>query len=142
MDGGEGAKSMKTFSGFQRSLMPENHGNAGMIGIGHRNRQRNQSRPRLNMSHCYSNIPAPDVDDRRAATVVTGIHAEKIFLLEISFQRHNPVWPFLVRTALVRPERWRAAIVLRVVIALRVSSVYALLVQLLMASLVVPVLVY
>src|SRR5947208_884594 len=123
MDGGKGAKSMKTFARFQRRLMPENHGNAGMIGIWHRHRQRNQSRPRLNVSDCYSNIPAPDVDDRGAATVVTGIHAEKIFLLEISSQRHDPVWPFLVRTALVRPERGPVAIALRVVITVRAQLV-------------------
>src|SRR5215469_16280524 len=45
MDGREGTKSMKTLSRFQRRLMPENHGNAGMIGIWHRHRQRNQSWP-------------------------------------------------------------------------------------------------
>src|SRR5271165_7653915 len=51
-----------------------------------------------------SNIAAPDIDDRRSAPIVAGIHAEKIFLMEVGAERQNPVGPFFVRAALVGPE--------------------------------------
>src|ERR1039458_8145059 len=51
-----------------------------------------------------SNIVAPDIDDRRAAAVVAGIHAEKIFLPEVGVERQNPVGPFFVGAALIGPE--------------------------------------
>src|SRR5450631_2139549 len=94
--------------------MPIVHGDLGMTRIRHRDGQRNQPGPHVYVSHCDANIAAPDVDDRRAAAIVAGVHAEKIFLSEFGMQRYNPIWPFLIGTALVRPEGWRAAIVQRV----------------------------
>ena len=58
----------------------------------------------LDMADGNSNIAAPDIDDRRAAPVIAGIHAEKVFLLEVGMERQHPVGPFLVRTALIGPE--------------------------------------
>src|ERR1039457_6313874 len=94
--------------------MPIVHGDLDMTRIRHRHRQRNQPGPHVYVSHCDANIAAPDVDDRRAAAVVAGVHAEKILLSEFDMQRYKPVWTFLIGTALVRPEGWRAAIVQRV----------------------------
>src|SRR5579863_4323191 len=78
-----------------------------MRGIGHGYWQGNQLRPRLDVSHSYSNVTPPDVDNRRAAAIVVGIHALIILLLKIGLKRQNPVGTLLVGATLVRPESWR-----------------------------------
>src|ERR1700730_236150 len=84
-----------------------------MRGIRHGYGERNQLRPRLDVSHRHSNVTPPDVDNRRAAAIVAGVHALIIFLLKIGVQRHDPVETFLVGATLVRPESWRAHTALR-----------------------------
>src|SRR5580692_2661836 len=85
-----------------------------MRGIRHRYGERNQLRPRFDVSHSHSNVTPPDVDNRCTATVVAGIHALIILLLKIGVQRYDPVGAFLVGATLVRPESWRAHTALRV----------------------------
>src|SRR3954463_14781932 len=82
--------------------------------IGHRHRQGNQLGAKLDMSHSDSDITTPDVDDRRATAVVTGIHALIILLLKFCMEGKNPVGTFLVGTALVGPESRRTCTALRV----------------------------
>ena len=60
------------------------------------------------MSHSYSYVPPPDIDYRRAAAIVAGVHALIIFLAKIGVKRYDPVGTFLVGATLVRPECWRA----------------------------------
>src|SRR5450631_4838770 len=88
--------------------MAVSYSDLGMSGIWHGYGQRDQFRPRFDVSHCNANIPAPHIDDRRAAPIVARIHAEKILLPKVGMQRHDPVRTFFVRTTLVRPERRRA----------------------------------
>src|ERR1700733_2268102 len=66
------------------------------------------------MSHSHANVAPPDIKNRRAATVVAGVHTLIILLPKISAQRYHPVGAFLVRAGLVRPESWRAHIILGV----------------------------
>src|SRR6266576_622447 len=85
-----------------------------MCSIGHGDGEGNQLRPRLDVSYSNSNVTPPDVDNRRSATIIIGIHALIIFLLKISVQRQDPVGTFLVGATLIRPESRRAHIGLRV----------------------------
>src|ERR1035437_7454247 len=66
------------------------------------------------MSHSNSNVTPPDGDNRRAATIVAGVHALIILLPKIGVQWYDPVGAFFIGTALVRPESWRAHTALRV----------------------------
>src|SRR5437660_12912404 len=81
-----------------------------MYRIVHEDVEGNQLRPRLDVSYGNSNVTPPDVDNRRAATIIIGIHALIIFLLKISVQRQDPVGTFLVGATLIRPESRRAHI--------------------------------
>src|SRR5579863_6060515 len=85
-----------------------------MCSIGHGYGQGNQLWPRLNVSHGNSYVTPPDVDDRRAAAIIVGIHALIIFLLKTGVQRQDPVGTFFIGAALVRPESWQACTGLRV----------------------------
>src|SRR5215831_6602854 len=85
-----------------------------MCGIGHGYGKGNQFRPSLDVSYSNSNVAPPDVDDRRTAAIVVGIHALIIVLLKIGVQWQDPVGTFLVGAALIRPESRRAHIGLRV----------------------------
>ncbi len=85
-----------------------------MCSIGHGYGEGNQLRPRLDVSYSNSNVTPPDVDNRRAAAIIFGIHALIIFLLKISVQRQDPVGTFLVGATLIRPESRRAHIGLRI----------------------------
>src|SRR5437764_7605702 len=82
--------------------------------IGHRHGQGNQLGPKLDMSHSDSDIMTPDIDNRRATAVVTGIHALIILPLKFCMDGKNPIGTFLVRTALVGPESRRTCTALRV----------------------------
>src|ERR1017187_3466881 len=85
-----------------------------MCSVGHGYGEGNQLWSRLDVSHSHSDVTPPDVDDRRTAAIVAGIHALIIFLLKIRVQRQDPVGTFLVGATLVRPESWRAHTALRV----------------------------
>src|SRR5580704_979910 len=85
-----------------------------MRGTRHGYGERNQFRPRFDMSHSHSDVTPPDVDNRCTATVVAGIHALIILLSKIGIQGYDPVGTFLVGATLVRPESWRAHAALRV----------------------------
>ena len=114
VDGNESAKRMKAFAGAERDSLGEAHGNLGVRGIRHGYGQGNQLRPGFDMSHSNSNVTPPDVDNRRAATIIAGVHALIILLLKIGVQRYDPVGAFFIGAALVRPESWRAHSALRV----------------------------
>src|SRR5438552_13500028 len=75
MDGDEGAKGMKIFAGAQCDIFGEAYRDGGMCSIGHGYGEGNQLRPRLDVSYSNSNVTPPDVDSRRAAAIIVGIHA-------------------------------------------------------------------
>src|SRR6267143_5810908 len=83
VDRDEGAKRVKTFTRAERDSFGEAYGNPGMCGIGHGYGEGNQLRPRLDVSHSHSNVTPPNIDNRRTATIVAGVHALIIFLLKI-----------------------------------------------------------
>src|ERR1700728_3830349 len=102
VDGDEGAKRMKAFAGDEGDSFGEADRNPGVRRIRHGYGQGNQLRPRLDGSPSNSNVPPPDVDNRRAATVIAGGEALIILLLKIGVQRQDPVGALLVGAALIR----------------------------------------
>ena len=58
-----------------------------MYGIGHGHGEGNQFRPPLDMSDGNSNVAAPDVNNRRTATIIVGIHALIVILPKLGVQR-------------------------------------------------------
>src|SRR5207237_5633392 len=73
--------------------------------IGHRNRKRNQTWSRFEVTHSDASVFAPHVDNWCATAVIAGVHAEIILLVETWVQWDEPVRAALVRAALKRPQR-------------------------------------
>src|ERR1700733_13402270 len=56
VDGDEGAKGMKAFTGTQRDFFTKAYSDRGMSGIGHGYGERNELRPCLDVSHSHANV--------------------------------------------------------------------------------------
>ena len=69
-----------------------------------RDRERDQSRAGLHVAHRDPEVSPPHVHDRRAPSVVGGVHALVVVLGGPDLERQDPVGTALVRAALVGPE--------------------------------------
>ena len=69
-----------------------------------RDRERDQPRSGLHVAHRDPEVSPPHVHDRRAPSVVGGVHPQVVVLGEADLERQDPVGTALVRPALVGPE--------------------------------------
>ena len=68
-------------------------------------RKKDVLRRELEVADREPDVAPPDVDDRRAAAIIGGVHAQVVLLAKAPRNRKHPVRPLLVGAALVGPER-------------------------------------